>query len=259
MSWELLPVNYTDAAWSGLKRYNQINNEDGTVSFQDVTQYSQRENSFFGAMDANRMNEALNTIMSMVENGTDLYEAFQNYFTTQKNLFETTATGLTQEEKELVDQLYATFEQYVADLQSSGDAALTEIETGYAARMANYENVQQALFDQWFADIRSTLSDDVAGQIINRMDETDEENFKRYYGLIAKATTISTGEDGSKTILENGDGAVATTTFEDTATGKIITTLLVPDTGDYKYIKTVTIEKSGGTTTIIENYTKEAK
>ena len=34
MAWELLPVNYTDAVWSvwaGLKRYNQINNEDGSV------------------------------------------------------------------------------------------------------------------------------------------------------------------------------------------------------------------------------------
>ena len=32
MAWELLPVNYTDAVWSGLKRYNTITNEDGTVS-----------------------------------------------------------------------------------------------------------------------------------------------------------------------------------------------------------------------------------
>lgn len=54
MSWELLPVNYTDAVWSGLKRYNTITNEDGTVSFQDVTAYSNKETSFFGARDANK-------------------------------------------------------------------------------------------------------------------------------------------------------------------------------------------------------------
>ena len=72
MAWDLLPVNYTDAVWSGLKRYNLIENADGTVSLQDMTVYSQKEKSFFGAMDANRMNEALNTIMSMLENGTDL-------------------------------------------------------------------------------------------------------------------------------------------------------------------------------------------
>ena len=91
MAWELLPVNYTDATWSGLKRYTEIQNSDGTVSFQDVTVYSQKENSFFGAKEANRMNEALNTLMSMVESGTDLYTAFQNYFNTQKGLFEDTA------------------------------------------------------------------------------------------------------------------------------------------------------------------------
>ena len=60
MAWELLPVDYTDAVWAGLKRYNQINNEDGSVSFQDITSYTGKEKSFFGAKDANRMNEALN-------------------------------------------------------------------------------------------------------------------------------------------------------------------------------------------------------
>lgn len=43
MAWELLPVNYTDATWSGLKRYTEIQNGDGTVSFQDVTVYSQKK------------------------------------------------------------------------------------------------------------------------------------------------------------------------------------------------------------------------
>lgn len=63
MAWEPLPTNYTDAVWSGSKKYRMINNEDGTVSFEDVTVYSNRENSFFGAKEANRMNEALNTMM----------------------------------------------------------------------------------------------------------------------------------------------------------------------------------------------------
>lgn len=37
---------------------------DGTISLQDVTVYTNKEKSFFGAIQANRMNEALNTIMS---------------------------------------------------------------------------------------------------------------------------------------------------------------------------------------------------
>ncbi len=63
MPWEPLPTNYTDAVWNGLKRYKQILNEDGTVSFRDVTAYSNMETSFFGARDANRINETLNTLM----------------------------------------------------------------------------------------------------------------------------------------------------------------------------------------------------
>ena len=37
MAWERLPVNYTDAVWSGLKRYSMVNNEDGTVLRHSIT------------------------------------------------------------------------------------------------------------------------------------------------------------------------------------------------------------------------------
>lgn len=62
MSWTNLPTNYTDAIWSGLRKYALINNDDGTVSFSDVTVYAQKENSFFGAADANAMNAAMNEL-----------------------------------------------------------------------------------------------------------------------------------------------------------------------------------------------------
>ena len=47
MAWNLLPVDYTDAVWSGLKKYSQIDNDDGTISLQDVTVYTNKEKSFF--------------------------------------------------------------------------------------------------------------------------------------------------------------------------------------------------------------------
>ena len=71
MACKLLPTDFTDAVWEGLKKYTQIDNPDGTVSFQDVTAYTNKEKSFFGAMQANRMNDTLNVIMSMLENGTE--------------------------------------------------------------------------------------------------------------------------------------------------------------------------------------------
>lgn len=152
MAWELLPVDYTDAVWAGLKRYNQINNEDGSVSFQDITSYTGKEKSFFGAKDANRMNEALNTIMSMVENGTDLYTAFQNYFAEQKTLFEQEA-----------DSKATEFDNYTDNLEQE-----------YKASMAAFESQQQQIYNDWFQAMKDQLSKDAAGNLQNQCTELDE-------------------------------------------------------------------------------------
>lgn len=152
MAWELLPVDYTDAVWAGLKRYNQINNEDGSVSFQDITSYTGKEKSFFGAKDANRMNEALNTIMSMVENGTNLYTAFQNYFAEQKTLFEQEA-----------DSKATEFDNYTDNLEQE-----------YKASMAAFESQQQQIYNAWFQAMKDQLSKDAAGNLQNQCTELDE-------------------------------------------------------------------------------------
>lgn len=152
MAWELLPVDYTDAVWAGLKRYNRINNEDGSVSFQDITAYTGKEKSFFGAKDANRMNEALNTIMSMVENGTDLYTAFQNYFAEQKTLFEQEA-----------DSKATEFDNYTDNLEQE-----------YKVSMAAFESQQQQIYNAWFQAMKDQLSKDAAGNLQNQCTELDE-------------------------------------------------------------------------------------
>ena len=152
MAWELLPVDYTDAVWAGLKRYNQINNEDGSVSFQDITAYTGKEKSFFGAKDANRMNEALNTIMSMVENGTDLYTAFQNNFAEQKTLFEQEA-----------DSKATEFDNYTDNLEQE-----------YKVSMAAFESQQQQIYNAWFQAMKDQLSKDAAGNLQNQCTELDE-------------------------------------------------------------------------------------
>lgn len=152
MAWELLPVDYTDAVWAGLKRYSQINNEDGSVSFQDITSYTGKEKSFFGAKDANRMNEALNTLMSMVESGTDLYTAFQNYFDEQKTLFEQEA-----------DSKATEFDDYTDNLEQE-----------YKTSMATFESQQQQIYDAWFQAMKDQLSKDAAGNLQNQCTELDE-------------------------------------------------------------------------------------
>lgn len=174
MAWTLLPTDYTDAVWSGLKKYSQVDNSDGTVSFQDVTVYTNKEKSFFGAKDANRMNEALNYIMSMLESGTDLYEEFQTYFATQQQLFESSGNKVIENVRALTNAEYDSYVTYVADLKERGDSSLAEIEQTYEEHMTSYESEQKKAFDTWFDTIKGQLSEDAAGSLQNQTTELDE-------------------------------------------------------------------------------------
>lgn len=145
MAWSLLPTNYTDAVWKGLKKYTKVDNADGTVSFNDVTAYTNKETSFFGAKDANKMNGALNYIMSMLENGTDLYEEFTTYFENQKKQFKMSG-----------DTSYNELKQYFTVLKSNGDASLDTIEKDYKSRMNAYESEQKNAFNTWFGNLKSS-------------------------------------------------------------------------------------------------------
>lgn len=61
-----LRTDYTDAVWTGKKKYIIENNGDGTSSITDVTVYDNYENSFFGAADANAINDAINNKASKI-------------------------------------------------------------------------------------------------------------------------------------------------------------------------------------------------
>lgn len=207
MSWELLPVNYTDAIWNGLKKFVEVDNGDGSVSFQDVTQYTNKEHSFFGAYDANRMNEALNRIMSMVENGTDLYEAFTNYFNEQKQLFESASNTELSEYSDDLDSLRAnattrfnSFNTYVANLQQQGDDAIETIKTDYSEEIADFETNQEQAFNIWFEAIRDRMSGDIATNLQNQIDEI--VNNKVLFDIVCPEVTLGatiTVTDGTTT------------------------------------------------------------
>lgn len=223
MAWELLPVDYTDAIWSGLKRYAEVSNEDGTVSFQDVTVYTNKEKSFFGSIQANRMNEALNTIMSMLENGTNLYEAFQNYFALQKSLFESKANSE-----------FSSFVAYTAALEQQGDEIIGNIKTDYRTEMDAYEAEQKKLFDMWFATIRGQLSQDVAGKLQNQIDVLDTKTD----GFAPRNTLFS--EDG-KSIEETYGNKKIVTQF--VSSNVIVEKLYV--SGTLNLTKTITFSDDG--------------
>lgn len=190
MAWKLLPTDYTDAVWSGLKRYTQVDNSDGTVSFNDVTTYTHKEKSFFGAKDANRMNEALNYIMSMLENGTNLYEEFQTYFATQKELFKSSG-----------DSSYQELTQYFVNLKAQGDSSLAQIEKTYEEHMTTYEGEQIAAFNTWFAGIKGKLNEDIAGSLQNQITEVDERLAALEHMTLKNLFTVPVAIDNTGTTL----------------------------------------------------------
>lgn len=190
MAWKLLPTDYTDAVWSGLKRYTQVDNSDGTVSFNDVTTYTNKEKSFFGAKDANRMNEALNYIMSMLENGTNLYEEFQTYFTTQKELFKSSG-----------DSSYQELTQYFVNLKAQGNSSLAQIEKTYEKHMTTYEVEQTAAFNTWFAGIKGKLNEDIAGSLQNQITEVDERLAALEHMTLKNLFTVPVAIDNTGTTL----------------------------------------------------------
>lgn len=161
MAWEQLRTDYTDRTWEGeYQKFNLLNNIDGTISLVDVTQYLNNPNSFFSALDANRMNEAINAIMAALEGGTDLYETFQQFFNTQMELFETASQ----------DDLYA-FQVYLDQLRGTANQDIAKLKSDYTAEMTQFESTQELLFTQWFDMIKGQLSDDVAGHLQNEIDE----------------------------------------------------------------------------------------
>ena len=56
-----LKTDYKDDVFSGKRKYNQINNVDGTISFEDVTDYAQVGDSY-GAAQINEINDTVNNI-----------------------------------------------------------------------------------------------------------------------------------------------------------------------------------------------------
>lgn len=56
-----LKTNYKDDVFAGKRKYTQINNGDGTISFNDVTEYTQTGDSY-GAAQINETNDVVNNI-----------------------------------------------------------------------------------------------------------------------------------------------------------------------------------------------------
>ncbi len=159
-AFEMLKTDYVDAVFDGLRKYLQVINQDGTFSFADVTQYTVKEGAFLGAKDVNMMNTAMNLIMAALNNGTDLYEVFTDFFVTQQELFAKTA-----------DEYNLDFLQYISDLKESIDAQLEILKKEYSDEINRFEDIQEAVYNTWFDSIKKILSSVENGDLLMKIEK----------------------------------------------------------------------------------------
>lgn len=187
MAWTPLKTNYVDAVFDGLRKYQQLANQDGTYSFADVTQYKVKEGAFIGAKDINAMNVAMNLIMAALNNGTSLYDVFTQYFQTQQTLFQQTADSYNDGFEDYLSdlrtsvmtqctQLQTDYTKEITDFKDEQETDFTawyngvkqqctQLQTDYTAEITQFENVQETAFNTWFSFIKNQLTDDAAGRL----------------------------------------------------------------------------------------------
>lgn len=115
-------------------------------------------------------------------------------------------------------------------------------------------------FNDWLSHLQTELDSDVAGHLQNEIDNQAELNFRRFYGIENKITTINKDTSGGVTsIVEVSDDATCTTQFSVVNGNRVISALLVPEEGNWQYSKQTVIENTYGVTTITDTYSKGPK
>lgn len=190
MAFELLRTDYVDATFEGLRRYLISENGDGSVSFHDVTNYTVKEKSFFGAKDANTINTAVNAILAALENGTDLYEVFTQFFELQKTLF-----------LEESDAKQGDFAAYITQLREYMDKKWDELKTEYTGDIQYFKDVQENAFKVWFQMVRDQLTNDVAGHLQTQIGNLNQLKTEKKEDLVSAINSIALTYDETMAVL----------------------------------------------------------
>lgn len=83
MELKRLATDFKDALFEGLRKYKQIENDDGTISFADVTSYQQKEGSYYTAKTVNDnhkiINEAFENLEKVAQDEDALRKSTENH------------------------------------------------------------------------------------------------------------------------------------------------------------------------------------
>lgn len=171
----------------------------------------------------------------------DIYVGKGTISITQANITDTRlntelcgiVTGTVQQADttEIFNQFEAYFEefkqQYITEMESWTDAQQSDF--------AAWRQKEQAEFIEWTDYIKDILDETAAGNLLNEIEKTADEAFKRHYGMRQQETEFL--PDGS-IVVTNDEGVLTVTKGTDAEGNKTITETLetVTDT----YVKTTT-------------------
>lgn len=124
-----LPVNFQDdvidTTVSDKRRYNLINNSDGTVSLEDVTTYEQT-GSMYGAEEINKLNGTVNAVIDKTEKYAKQSE--NNFLLKNQTLLTFTDNVCTISDKRITaDSLADVY--FTSDTALNAEKASIDVET----------------------------------------------------------------------------------------------------------------------------------
>ncbi len=188
----------------------------------------------------------------------DIYVGKGTISITQANITDTRlnaelcgiVTGTVQQADttEIFNQFEAYFkefkQQYITEMESWTDAQQNDF--------AAWRQQEQAEFIEWTDYIRDILDETAAGNLLNEIEKTADEAFKRHYGMRQQETEFF--PDGS-IVVTNDEGALTVTKGTDDEGNKTITETL--ETATDTYVKTTTFlpKKETENKKIREEYT----
>lgn len=135
-------------------------------------------------------------------------------------------------------QFILTYEKSAEDWQQEQKDDFNAFYSMFKTQMNDFEQASGKEFSEWFAGIQAILSGNVAGNLQNEIDEVNDDVFKHYYGLVNSETEINSTTKAIKTTTADGESI---TRFDESSSGKTITTTITLNTGSFVYVKTTII------------------
>lgn len=156
------------------------------------------------------------------------------------------------------------YEKTASDWQEEQMNDFNVFYTEFKQQLLEFEQSSTKEFDDWFKNVKDVLSGDVAGNLLNLINQNAELEFKRYYGLQSATTIIDTTTFSSKTVVTttNEESTITAELFKtsDEDGNKRIIETVNPNDGNFKYVKTTIIRDSPNIGKAIEeSYEKIAK